>query len=252
MVRVDDVDLYVETSGEGEPLLLLNGGFGCTAMIPGLISAFSKYFRVIAFDARGHGKSGFGRGPITYVREAADATRLMDALGLDAAHVFGHSDGGCAALHLLFDYPHRVLSASLSGTPYGRNAYSEASAQFCKDFPATLARGEADPLGFKEKLRGLGMTAEKIQRLARGLQRAWAATPNFTLEMLAQIDRPVLVIEAGADQFIELRHFEDMTKTIPGAQGLRLPAMTHDPSPHAAVIAAVAADLARTACPTNV
>lgn len=244
LIEVDDFEMFVETAGAGEPLLLLNGGFGCTAIIQDLIEAFAQYFRVIAFDARGHGQSSFGSGPITYAREAADATRLLDALGLESAHVFGHSDGGCAALHLLFDYPHRVRSATLSGTPYSRSAYDEASARFCREFPATLARGEADALGFRDRLMQIGMPLEKIQRLGQGLLRAWTATPNFTLDMLAQIDRPVLVVEAGADQFIELRHFEEMTRAIPGARALRLPQMTHDPKPHAGALAAAAADLA--------
>ncbi len=67
---------------------------------------------------------------------------------------------------------------------------------------------------------------------------------NFTEKMLADIDRPVLPIEAGADELIAVRHFETMTRLIPGARALRLPTMTRRPSPFAAEIAAAARGLA--------
>jgi pimeloyl-ACP methyl ester carboxylesterase len=243
-LRVDDFDMWVEQTGEGPPLLVLNGGFGMTSAsrMDGLLAAFAGHFTVYAFDARGHGRSGFGNGPITYAREAADAVALMDALGFDDAHLFGHSDGGCASLHLLFDYPHRVRTSTLSGTPYHQAVYNEMARGFVKEFPKTLSRGEQDELGFLDMLRSLGMSTEKVVRLAKGLDRAWSTTPNFTLEMLTQIDRPVLVIEAGADEFIELEHFIAITAAIPDAEALRLPEMTHSPEPFVADIAqAVAA-----------
>jgi pimeloyl-ACP methyl ester carboxylesterase len=242
LVRVDDFDMWVEISGAGAPLVYLNGGFASTDFARGAIDALSAHFTVYAFDARGHGRSNFGAGPITYAREAADAVALMNVLGLPNAHFFGHSDGGCVALHLLFDYPHRVRTATLAGTPYSRAAYSAASAQMSKELPATLARGEADAMGMRDALLGMGLTSEKVIALAAGLQRAWATTPNFTLDMLAEIDRPVLVIEAGADPFIALDQFEAITRAVPGARALRLPEMTHGLDPFVPdIVAAVVA-----------
>ena len=126
-VRVDDFDMWVETHGDGPPLLLLTSSFASTDMMRPQIEALAKHFTVHAFDARGGGRSGLGTGPITYARQAADAVALLDALQLPEAHLHGHSDGGCVALHLLFDYPHRVRSATLSGTPYSRDCYPPQS-----------------------------------------------------------------------------------------------------------------------------
>ena len=231
VIRVDDFDMWLEVHGSGPPLLMLNGGFGMTAMVGELLSEYAKYFTVYAFDARGHGRSRFGRGPVTYAREAADAVALMDVLGLEDSHIFGHSDGGCASLHLLFDYPHRVRSSTLSGTPYGRDSYGEDAAQFVVNFPRLLARGEVDDIGMHERLTDQGMSPEQIQKLARGLERAWSTTPNFSLEMLATFSTPVLVVEAGEDEFLDLSVFTNMTENIPGARSIRLPEMTHSPSP---------------------
>lgn len=111
LIRIDDFDMWVETSGAGPPLVLLTSSFASTTVLQPMIAALAVHFTVHAFDARGAGRSGFGTGPITYARQAADAVALLDALSLPDAHFHGHSDGGCIALHLLFDYPHRVCSA---------------------------------------------------------------------------------------------------------------------------------------------
>ena len=235
--RVDDFDMYYEVFGDGPPLLVLNGGFGMTASIDPVLDAFCRHFRVFAIDARGHGRSGFGEGPVTYVREAVDAVGFLDAVGIGRVHVFGHSDGGCAALHLLFDFPHRVRSATLSGTPYSRDAYDDASDRMTRELPGLIAARREDPLGFSTFLRGLGLPADKLQRLGAALERAWATTPNFTPEMMGAIDRPVLVLEAHKDEHIALERFRQITRSIPGARALDLPEMTHNLRPFAKEIA---------------
>jgi len=241
-VRVDDFDMYYEVVGQGPPLLLLNGGFGMTTSINAALDAFGRHFRVHAIDARGHGKSGFGQGPVTYAREAADAVAFMEALGFEAMHVFGHSDGGCAALHLLFDYPHRVLSATLSGTPCNRDSYDDAARAMTRELPRLIAEGKEDPMGLTNILLGLGMPPEKLQRLGAALQRAWATTPNISLDMLGAIDRPVLVLEAHKDEYIALEKMREMTRAIPGAWACDLPETTHNFRPQAEEIGRAMAD----------
>ena len=241
-VRVDDFDMYYEVVGEGPPLLLLNGGFGMTSSVDVALDVFGRHFRVHAIDARGHGKSGFGEGPVTYAREAADAVGFMNALGIPAMHVFGHSDGGCAALHLLFDYPHRVLSATLSGTPYNRGSYDAAADAMTRELPRLIAQGKEDPMGLSRILLGLGMPADKLARLGAALQRAWATTPNISTEMMGAIDRPVLVLEAHRDEYIALEKMRDMTRAIPGARGYDLPETTHNFRPQAEEIGRAMAD----------
>ena len=113
-----------------------------------------------------------------------------------------------------------------------------------KDFPATLARGEDDELGFRKIMLGLGMTDEKITELGARLYRAWSTTPNLTLDMLTQIDNQVLVVDAGADQFIDRQHFLDMANTLQNATWLTLPEMTHNPMPFAEEMATASARMA--------
>lgn len=62
--------------------------------------------------------------------------------------------------------------------------------------------------------------------------------------MLADLDRPVLVVEAGADPLIAVRHFQTLTATTPGARASSLPDMSHDPLPNAPEVAAAMAAFA--------
>src|SRR5262245_27902523 len=88
---------YVER-GEGDAIVLLHGyadDIEIAWIETGIFEDLSEDHRVVAFDLRGHGKSGKPHEPEKYGREMArDAVRLMDHLRIDRAHVVGHSVGG--------------------------------------------------------------------------------------------------------------------------------------------------------------
>ena len=106
---------YVE-QGAGEPVVLVHG-FANTAEIwasNGIVQDLSRNYRVIAFDARGHGKSDKPHERARYGREMTlDVVRLLDHLGIQRAHVVGYSLGGYLLSQLLTLHPERLLSATL-------------------------------------------------------------------------------------------------------------------------------------------
>jgi len=110
---------YVE-QGSGEPVILLHG---FTSDIErawidrGIFAELAKTYRVIAFDSRGHGKSGKPHDPAQYGREMGrDAIRLMDYLKLPKAHVMGYSLGANIIAQLVTKSPERFLTLVL-GAP---------------------------------------------------------------------------------------------------------------------------------------
>jgi 3-oxoadipate enol-lactonase len=107
-VRVSDIDLYYETTGEGEPLLLIHGLGGSARDWERQTAAFRVSHQVIAFDLRGHGRSHKPVGPYTIAQFAADAADLLDALGIGAANVVGWSLGGMVAFQLAVNRPDLV------------------------------------------------------------------------------------------------------------------------------------------------
>lgn len=109
-MRVRDVDLYYEVTGEGQPLLFIHG-LGSSGRDWELqMAAFSDRYHVITFDLRGHGRSNKPPGPYTVPMFAADTTELMKALGIAPAHVVGLSLGGAVAFQLAVDVPEVVRS----------------------------------------------------------------------------------------------------------------------------------------------
>ena len=104
---------YVD-SGKGEPIVLLHGGTSNLEswIVRGVLPNLEKDFRVIAFDARGHGKSDKPRDPSAYGRQQAlDIVRLLDTLRIDRAHIIGYSLGGSTVAQLLTLHPERFLTA---------------------------------------------------------------------------------------------------------------------------------------------
>jgi len=115
--KVDDISVYYETLGEGEALLLIMGYGSYSGHWFRLIPSLSNDYRVVAFDNRGTGQSDKPDIPYTIEMMAGDATGLLEAIGIDAAHVFGVSMGGMIAQEFALRYPGKVISLILGCTP---------------------------------------------------------------------------------------------------------------------------------------
>src|SRR5438093_13182896 len=112
-VRVNGIEVYYEEHGSGEPLLLIMGLGANAEGWYGQVPAFSREFRLIAFDNRGAGRSEKPNEPYTMRQLADDAAGLLDALEIGSAHVFGVSLGGMIAQELVLSHPPRVRALVL-------------------------------------------------------------------------------------------------------------------------------------------
>ncbi len=113
IVKVDDINMYYETHGEGEPLILISGNGAESSQWKDMIPTFSKNYRVIPFDNRGAGRTD--RPDMEYSMDmmAADVIGLMDVLEIKKAHILGASMGGMIAQNIAHLYPDRVKSLIL-------------------------------------------------------------------------------------------------------------------------------------------
>lgn len=109
------IQLHYIEKGQGNPLILLHGNGEDTNYFVHQIKYFSKRYRVIAVDTRGHGKSPRGKAPFTIRQFAEDLHFFMDGLKIDKADILGFSDGGNIALIYAMTYPERVNRLILNG-----------------------------------------------------------------------------------------------------------------------------------------
>lgn len=108
-------ELYYTETGSGQPLVLLHGNGEDGSYFTAQIEYFSKSYRVIAVDTRGHGKSPRGAAPFTLNQFALDLKCFFDRLRLSNAVLLGFSDGANIALLFALQYPYLVEKLILNG-----------------------------------------------------------------------------------------------------------------------------------------
>lgn len=120
LVATARVALYAEMSGEGPRVVSLAGTGGDLRKPPSIFrTPLAKAATLLAFDARGCGRSEKPEITPTMADFADDAAALMDAFGWDCAHVMGYSFGGMVAQHLALRHPHRINKLVLAATSPG-------------------------------------------------------------------------------------------------------------------------------------
>ncbi|HEU4341689.1 MAG TPA: alpha/beta hydrolase, partial [Candidatus Binatia bacterium] len=113
------VDLYYESHGRGEPLILVpstaySGEVWKPSQVP-----LADFLNLILHDPRGCGRSVASQSVYTIEQMAADIISLMDHLKIPAAHLLGHSMGGRIALCLAQNFPGRVKSLIMAASGSG-------------------------------------------------------------------------------------------------------------------------------------
>src|SRR5947207_12784386 len=122
-VSIGDAEIYYEEAGQGEPLLLVPGLSGQGSFWSQQVEALRRDFRVIVHDHRGAGRSTHSNIKYSVEQMADDVLRLMDALGIDRAHLVGHSTGGAIGQVLALEHRPRLRSLVLSATWGGPDPY---------------------------------------------------------------------------------------------------------------------------------
>src|SRR5579863_7778055 len=127
--HVNGANLWYESEGHGEPLLLIAGGPGAAHYFHPFFSVLADSYRVICFDSFGRGKSDRATSPNEYSfdRDVEDVEGLRKALGLDKINLLGHSYGGMVAQAYALKYPHAVSKLILADTFYDAEMWQVAN-----------------------------------------------------------------------------------------------------------------------------
>lgn len=118
------IDLYYDTHGQGEAIVFVPGtGFAGNVWMDSQVDELARSHQVIVHDPRGCGRSTRAKGVYTIDLMANDVVGLLEFLGVQAAHVIGHSLGGRIGLALALNFPGKVKSliiAAGGSGPAGR------------------------------------------------------------------------------------------------------------------------------------
>jgi pimeloyl-ACP methyl ester carboxylesterase len=148
LAAVNGIELAYQAFGEGDPLILLHGGFGSVEMFGPNVAALAAGRRVIGVDLQGHGRSPAADRPMRFETMADDVAALIRHLGLDRADVMGFSLGGGVALRLAIQHPDLVDRLVLVSTPVRRSGwYPEMTAGMDAMGPAIAPMMRQTPSG---------------------------------------------------------------------------------------------------------
>lgn len=224
---VNDIKIYYEVYGEGEPILLLHGNSGSIENFIYNIPELSKHFKVIAIDSRAQGRSYDSDKEITYALMASDMSEFIDKLNLGKVNVVGWSDGGNIGLELAFAHPEKLLKVVAFGANYTHeNLMAPAdSVTIAADDPL-WERTSIIMNKYKTTFDRLSPNKEKIPGIRKKLEDLTANYPNFTIDQLKTIKVPFLIV-AGDHDIINLDQTIAMYTNLPQAQLLIVPGASH-------------------------
>ena len=216
----DGTRLYYEEAGSGAPIIFIHEFAGDHRSWEPQMRFFARYFRCIAYAARGFPPSDIPKDGERYSQAHArdDVVGVLDHLKIERAHVVGLSMGGFAALHVGMTYPMRAHSLVIAGCGYGaepdkkekfRAECEVAAASFEADWkdaakkyavgPTRVQFQNKDPRGWAEFAAQLAEHSPRGQALTmRGVQMRRPSLYELVDDM-KKIDVPTLVVTGDED-----------------------------------------------------
>jgi 3-oxoadipate enol-lactonase len=238
-VENQEAKIYWDEQGQGEPVLLIMGLAYPSQMWYRTRPLLASCYRTLAFDNRGIGRSEVPLGPYPIALMASDAAAVLDADGIESAHVFGVSMGGMIAQELALRYPARVrslvLGCTAAGGPTAVRAEPEAIQMLmsrAKMTPEQAAEAAVPFIYHPTTARARIDEDIAIRRPWFPTAAGYAAQLQGILgweaySRLGQIAAPTLVIHGESDRLIPPGNAKLIAGKIPGAKLVMIPRASH-------------------------
>jgi 3-oxoadipate enol-lactonase len=231
--------IYWDERSVGEPVLLIMGLGYPSDMWWRTRPVLDGHYRTIVLDNRGSGRSDVPPGPYPIPQMAADAVTVLDAAGVEGAHVFGISMGGMIAQELALEFPQRVRSLMLGCTAAGGKTAIRAEPEVTE---LLMNRGAMTPeqsaLAAIPYVYDRNTARDRIEE-DLAIRRGWFPKPEGyvaqlqgilgweSYSRLPQLNVRTLVIHGETDRLVPLGNGELIAGRIPGAKLVRLPHASH-------------------------
>ena len=230
---------HCRVDGERGPWVMLSHGLATDlSMWDELTAALKDRYRVLRYDARGHGGSAATEGDYTLPMLVADAVGILDALGIAQTHFAGLSMGGMIGFGLLLDHPARIRSAVIADSRHTTQpAFTEAWLERAEAVrqggieaivESTVARWSSAGLATRNPAVVARMKSMIRNTSAAGYRGCAAALARLNYgHRLHEIDRPVLVICGDEDHGAPPENTRQMHAMIAGSRLLEIAQAGH-------------------------
>lgn len=234
-IKVNDVNLYYEIHGQGQPIVCISGFTGDHNGWGAVVEGLAQNYQVITFDNRGIGQSDCPDYPYTVEMMAEDVTALMQALHLGKVHLIGNSMGGSIVQTIAYRHPELVKSMVLANSfikAHGRlTLHVHTRLALMKlnfPIPAEVIIHELLLWVYSSRYLGQPGVADRLTKAAltnpvvitiEGYEHQLNALLTFdSQKWLHKINAPCLVINADDDLLASHAEGRQMAKIIPQAQ----------------------------------
>lgn len=218
-VEHDGARIWYAAYGSGQPVILLHGGLGNSGnwgyQVPALIESG---YQAVVIDSRGHGRSTRDARPFSYELMASDVVAVMDALRLDRAALVGWSDGACTALVLADEAAARAAGVFFFACNMDPSGTKEI--EFTPILQHCISRHQQD-------YAQLSSTPDQFEEFSEAVGLMQRTQPNYSAQDLARISVPVAIVQSEHDEFIKREHAEYLAQSIPQAEFIFLPDVSH-------------------------
>jgi 3-oxoadipate enol-lactonase len=239
LIDIDGIRLNVLDEGTGHPVLFLHGLGGSWRDWEPQLDSFSRQYRVIVPEHRGHGRSDRPLGRYSIARFAADVDMLCRRLDIDHCYVVGLSMGGMIAQHLGLARPELVDALVLADTSA---SVDSSTGELLRGVVAGIRQdGMAIVQTLAESLMGNALSAVGLRPdLVRNNLREssgndpyayanalWALTEHDLSDQLAMLRPPTLVLRGEHDPLVDEKGMVELAEAIPSAEFVTVAAAGH-------------------------
>lgn len=232
-VDVDDLHMYYEIHGTGEPLVVLHGAYMSIDSMGMMIQPLAQTRQVIAVELQGHGRTADVDRPLSYEQLADDVAAFMQEIGVEQADFFGYSMGANTALHVAVQYPELVDKLVLVSANYKLEGLYPDLLEFMKVMSPEMFAGTP----VETEYARLAPDPENFVTLVEKIAKLDVEMQDLPAETLQAITAPTLIV-AGDSDAVQPEHAVEMFRLrgggvngdlagLPNAQLAILPGTTH-------------------------
>ncbi len=229
--KVNGVNLYYESYGDGDPVVLIGGLGSQLQSWATQVPLYSKHFQVVVFDNRGSGKSDKPEERYSTADMANDTAALMSELGIESAHVVGKSMGGMIGQWLAINHPQKVQKLVLGCSSASRDEVGNQILRMGRDIATNLGTQAvwlmSLYLGYNREYieenlgtiqEAMSTVAEDPESLKGYIGQSFACEGHNTVDLLSNIASETLVILGETDLIASPKRSRVLADLIPNSE----------------------------------